>query len=195
MSLIPNEVRLNYLMPFKIKDAQVNGTVTNPTHERIINFDDYAVRLFLRKYDRRYILVDERQVSPRDPRFIESAFTFNQELIENIPNDNVLAVLEHFTNEFGVDVNIGDQRGRFFQDARVTVPLERVRTQQDFESIIAEIFRMESNELPRAGRGKVLTHMVQRSHPLGNNLEIQFGMVYCINTESYTRYLKTNNLI
>jgi hypothetical protein len=195
MSVIPNEVRLDYLVPFKIKDAQINETVTNPTYRREINFDEYAVRLFLRRYDRRFILVDVRQVSPRDPQFIESAFTFNQELIENIPNDNVLGVLEHFTNEFGVDLNIGNQRGRFFQDARVTVPLERVRTQQDFERIIAEIFRMESNEIPRPGHGRVLTHMVQKSRTLGNNLEIQFGMVYCINTESYTRYLKTNNLI
>ncbi len=107
----------------------------------------------------------------------------------------MLAVLEHFTNEFGVDVNIGNQRGKFFQDARVTVPLERVRTQQDFERILAEIFRMESNELPRPGQGRVLTHMVQKSRPLGNNLEIQFGMVYCINTESYIRYIKENNLM
>jgi hypothetical protein len=107
----------------------------------------------------------------------------------------VLVILEHFTNEFGVEINIGNQRGRFFQDARVTVPLERVRTQQDFERVMAEIFRMESNELPKAGRGRVLIHEIHNSRPLGNNLEIQFGMVYCINTESYARYLSTNNLI
>lgn len=107
----------------------------------------------------------------------------------------MLAVLERFANEFGDEVSIGDQRGRFFQDARVTVPLERVRTQQDFERIMMEIFRKQSDELPRPGRGRVLTHMVQKSRTLGNNLEIQFGMVYLINTESYTRYLKTNNLI
>jgi hypothetical protein len=139
MIVIPNEVRLHYLIPSRIKDAQIDQTVTNPTHRRDINFGDYAVRLFLRRYDGRFILVDTRQESPTAPQVIESAFTFNQELIENIPNDNVLAVLERFANEFGVDINIGNQRGRFFQDARVTVPREGVRTPQEANRILAEI--------------------------------------------------------
>jgi hypothetical protein len=195
VSVIPNEVRINYLIPFRIKDAQINETVTHPTQRRIINFDDYTVTLFLKKFDRHFILVDARWVSPTAPLVIESAFTFNQQLIENIPNDNVLAVLEHFANEFGAEIRIGDQRGRFIQDASITVPLETVRSEEDYQRMLSQIMRMESNELPRAGRGGVLMHMVQRSRPLGNNLEIQFALVYCINTESYTRYLKTNNLI
>jgi len=128
MIVIPNEVRLHYLIPSRIKDAQINQTVTNPTHRRDINFDDYAAGLFLRRFDTCFILVDARQETPTAPQVIESAFTFNPELIENIPNDNVLAVLERCANEFGVDINIGNQRGRFFQNAEITVPLERVRT-------------------------------------------------------------------
>ncbi len=61
---------------------------------------------------------------------------------------------------------------------------------------MSQIVRMESNEIPRTeSGGRIIVHSLQRSGPIGDKLEIQLALVYCINTETYSRYLKTNNLI
>jgi hypothetical protein len=50
----------------------------------------------------------------------------------------VLAVLEHFANEFGAEIRIRDQTGRFIQDARVVVPLENARNGEDFKEYLVK---------------------------------------------------------
>jgi hypothetical protein len=81
VSVIPNKVRINYLIPFRITGAQINEKITHSTQRRTTNFDGYTVTLFLRRIDRRFILVDGRQQeSPSSPLAIQSAYIFDQDL-------------------------------------------------------------------------------------------------------------------
>ncbi|MGH9926785.1 MAG: hypothetical protein ACRD5B_15550, partial [Nitrososphaeraceae archaeon] len=183
----------NYLIPFKITREQINETVTHETAKKIINFSGYTVILFLRKFENHYILVDGRWNSSTSSLNISNAFRFHEELIKNIPIDNPLAVLQHFANQFGVEIRIGDQKGKFIDYVRLETPLEYVRSTGDVANIILRSISHSDNEL--SSTEEYLTEMVHRAQVLGGKLYVELSMLYRINTKKYTEYLKSNNLI
>jgi hypothetical protein len=191
--IIADVVRNNYLIPFKITREQINETVTHETAKKIINFSGYTVILFLRKFENHYILVDGRWNSSTSSLNISNAFRFHEELIKNIPIDNPLAVLQHFANQFGVEIRIGDQKGKFIDYVRLETPLEYVRSTGDVANIILRSISHSDNEL--SSTGEYLTEMVHRAQVLGGKLYVELSMLYRINTKKYTEYLKSNNLI
>lgn len=191
--IIQEVVRNNYLIPFKITREQINETVTHETVKKIINLSGYTIILFLKKFDSHYILVDGRWDSSTSSLNISNAFIFNEELIKNIPIDNPLAVLEHFANQFGVEIRIGDQKGKFIDYVRIETPIENVRSNEDIANIILHNISHSFNELPSTG--DYLTEMVHRAQVLGSKLYIELSLLYRINTEKYTEYLKSNNFI
>ncbi|MDQ4015822.1 MAG: hypothetical protein M3136_08690 [Thermoproteota archaeon] len=191
--IVQDVVRDNYLIPFKITREQINETVTHETAKKIINFSGYTVILFLRKFENHYILVDGRWNSSTSSLNISNAFRFHEELIKNIPIDNPLAVLQHFANQFGVEIRIGDQKGKFIDYVRLETPLEYVRSTGDVANIILRSISHSDNEL--SSTGEYLTEMVHRAQVLGGKLYVELSMLYRINTKKYTEYLKSNNLI
>ena len=191
--IIEDVVRDNYLIPFKITREQINETVTHETVKKIINFSGYTVILFLKKFDSHYILVDGRWNSSTSSLNISNAFMFHEGLIENISLDNPLAVLQHFANQFGVEIRIGDQKGKFIDYVRLETPLENVRSAGDVANIILHSISHSDNEL--SDTGGYLTEMIHRAQVIGGKLYIELSMLYRINTEKYTKYLKSNNLI
>jgi len=191
--IVQDVVRDNYLIPFKITREQINETVTHETAKKIINFSGYTVILFLRKFENHYILVDGRWNSSTSSLNISNAFRFHEELIKNIPIDNPLAVLQHFANQFGVEIRIGDQKGKFIDYVRLETPLEYVRSTGDVANIILRSISHSDNEL--SSTEEYLTEMVHRAQVLGGKLYVELSMLYRINTKKYTEYLKSNNLI
>jgi hypothetical protein len=191
--IVQDVVRDNYLIPFKITREQINETVTHETAKKIINFSGSTVILFLRKFENHYILVDGRWNSSTSSLNISNAFRFHEELIKNIPIDNPLAVLQHFANQFGVEIRIGDQKGKFIDYVRLETPLEYVRSTGDVANIILRSISHSDNEL--SSTGEYLTEMVHRAQVLGGKLYVELSMLYRINTKKYTEYLKSNNLI
>jgi hypothetical protein len=191
--IVQDVVRDNYLIPFKITREQINETVTHETAKKIINFSGYTVILFLRKFENHYILVDGRWNSSTSSLNISNAFRFHEELIKNIPIDNPLAVLQHFANQFGVEIRIGDQKGKFIDYVRLETPLEYVRSTGDVANIILRSISHSDNEL--SSTGEYLTEMVHRAQVLGGKLYVELSMLYRINTKKYIEYLKSNNLI
>lgn len=192
--IIADVVRNNYLIPFKITREQINETVTHETAKKIINFSGYTVILFLKKFDSHYILVDGRWDSSTSSLNISSAFIFNEELIENIAIDNPLAVLQHFANQFGVEIRMGDQKGKFIDYVRIETPIENVRSDEDIADIIFDNISHSNNE-PTSTTGGYLTEMVQRAQVLGSKLYIELSLLYRINTEKYIEYLESNKFI
>jgi hypothetical protein len=191
--IIQDVVRDNYLIPFKITREQINETVTHETAKKIINFSGYTVILFLKKFDSHYMLVDGRWNSSISSLNISNAFIFNEELIKDIAIDNPLAVLEHFANQFGVEIRIGDQRGKFIDYVTIETPVEKVRSNEDIANIILRNISHSDNEL--SSTGGYLTEMVHRAQILGGKLYIELSLLYRINNEKYTEYLKSNNFI
>ena len=192
--IIADVVRNNYLIPFKITREQINETVTHETAKKIINFSGYTVILFLKKFDSHYILVDGRWDSSTSSLNISNAFIFNEELIENIAIDNPLSVLQHFANQFGVEIRMGDQKGKFIDYVRIETPIENVRSDEDIADIIFDNISHSNNE-PTSTTGGYLTEMVQRAQVLGSKLYIELSMLCRINTEKYIEYLESNKFI
>jgi hypothetical protein len=191
--IIQDVVRDNYLIPFKITREQINETVTHETAKKIINLSGYTVILFLKQFDSHYVLVDGRWNPSTSSLNISNAFIFNEELIRNIPIDNPLAVLQHFANQFGVEIKIGDQKGKFIDYARIESPVENVRSNEDIANMIFHNISHSNNE-PSITGGH-LTEMVHRTQVLGDKLYVELSMLYRINTEKYTEYLKSNNFV
>ena len=191
--IIEDVVSDNYLIPFKITREQINETVTHETAKKIMNLSGHTVILFLKKFDSHYILVDGRWNSSTSSLNISNAFIFKEELIKNIPIDNPLAVLQHFANQFGMEIRIGDQKGKFIDYFRIETPIENVRSNEDVANIIFHSISHSDNEL--ASTEGYLTEMVHRVQVLGNKLYIELSLLYRINTEKYTEYLKSNNFI
>jgi hypothetical protein len=192
--IIADVVRNNYLIPFKITREQINETVTHETAKKVINFSGYTVILFLKKFDSHYILVDGRWDSSTSSLNISNAFIFNEELIENIAIDDPLAVLQHFANQFGVEIGMGDQKGKFIDYVRIETPIENVRSDEDIADIIFDNISHSNNE-PTSTTGGYLTEMVQRAQVLGSKLYIELSLLYRINTEKYIEYLESNKFI
>jgi hypothetical protein len=191
--IIQDVVSDNYLIPFKITREQINETVTHETAKKIMNLSGHTVILFLKKFDSHYILVDGRWNSSTSSLNISNAFIFNEELIKNIPIDNPLAVLQHFANQFGMEIRIGDQKGKFIDYFRIETSIENVRSNEDVANIIFHSISHSDNEL--ASTEGYLTEMVHRVQVLGNKLYIELSLLYRINIEKYTEYLKSNNFI
>ena len=191
--IIQDVVRDNYLIPFKITREQINETVTHETAKKIINLSGYTVILFLKQFDSHYVLVDGRWNSSTSSLNISNAFIFNEELIRNIPIDNPLAVLQHFANQFGVEIKIGDQKGKFIDYVRIESPVENVRSNEDIANMIFHNISHSNNE--PSNTGGYLTEMVHRAQVSRGKLYIELSMLYRINTEKYTAYLKSNNFI
>jgi hypothetical protein len=190
--LIQDLVRNNYLIPFRITDDHINETVDHPTGSKTIDFGGYILTLFLRKFDNHFILVDGRR-GATSPLNISSAFKFDHSLIENLPISNVLEVLQRFANEFGAEIRIGDQTGKFIHSATIRVPRANVRGFEDLQRIVSQNIIITDNERPT--NGGFLMDMVQNARELGSDLEVTLALVYCINTERYTTYLRSNNLL
>jgi len=191
--IIEDVVSDNYLIPFKITREQINETVTHETAKKIMNLSGHTVILFLKKFDSHYILVDGRWNSSTSSLNISNAFIFKEELIKNIPIDNPLAVLQHFANQFGMEIRIGDQKSKFIDYFRIETPIENVRSNEDVANIIFHSISHSDNEL--SSTEGYLTEMVHRVQVLGNKLYIELSLLYRINTEKYTEYLKSNNFI
>ena len=191
--IIQDVVRDNYLIPFKITREQINETVTHETAKKIINLSGYTVILFLKQFDSYYVLVDGRWNPSTSSLNISNAFIFNEELVRNIPIDNPLAVLQHFANQFGVEIRIGDQKGKFIDYVRIESPVENVRSNEDIANMIFHNISHSNNELPNTGG--YLTEMVHRAQVSGGKLYIELSLLYRINTEKYTEYLKSNSFI
>jgi hypothetical protein len=152
--------------------------------------------LFLKKFDSHYILVDGRWNSSTSSLNISNTFIFHEELIKNIPIepiDNTLAVLQHLANQFGVEIRIGDQKGKFIDYVRIETPVENVRSNEDIANIILHSISHSDNKL--SSTEGYLTEMVHRAQVLGSKLYIELSLLYRINTEKYTEYLKSNNFI
>lgn len=191
--IIQDVVRDNYLIPFKITREQINETVTHETAKKIINLSGYTVILFLKQFDSHYVLVDGRWNPSTSSLNISNAFIFNEELVRNIPIDNPLAVLQHFANQFGVEIRIGDQKGKFIDYVRIESPVENVRSNEDIANMIFHNISHSNNEPPNTGG--YLTEMVHRAQVSGGKLYIELSLLYRINTEKYTEYLKSNSFI
>jgi hypothetical protein len=70
--------------------------------------------------------------------------------------------------------------------------VENVRSNEDIANIILDNISHQDNE--PSSTGGYLTEMVHRAQVLGGKLYIELSLLYRINTEKYTEYLKSNNL-
>ncbi len=155
--------------------------------KKTINFPDYIIILFLKKFDSHYILVDGRWKPSSFSLLISSAFIVDQQLIKNLPIDNPLAVLEQFAKEFGYEIKIGDQKSKFIHDARLEIPIEN--EMDDITKVLNDNISILNEG------GEYLEDMLVRPQILEGKIYVDVALAYCISTEKYRQYLKSNNFI
>jgi hypothetical protein len=190
--LIEPVVENNYLIPFKITREQVNETVTHEDVKKSINFTEFTLILFRKKFDNYYVLVDGRWKPSLFSLLIFSAFKIDQPLIKNIPVDNPIAVLEQLANEFGADITVRDEKRKFIQGETLVVPIENP-AHVNIQKIIKNNISVTDN-----GSTELRNHLgdiLVKPELLGDRLQITIGLIYYINTVKYTEYLRSNNLI
>jgi hypothetical protein len=122
---------------------------------------------------------------------ISSAFIIDQQLIKNIHIDNPLAILEQFANEFGYDVEIGDQKSKFIHDARIEIPFDS--TMDDFPNLLHSNIKLSDNG--SYDIGACVGDMIANPQELGGKVYVDISLAYYINTDKYTQYLKSNHFI
>lgn len=185
-------IEKQYLIPFGITREQINETVIHEDVKKPINYGEFTLILFLKKFDNYYVLVDGRWHPSAFSLLISSAFKVPQELIGNMPIDNPLTVLERLANEFGIDITIGDQTSRFIHDARIVIPIEN-HMGEDLMSVVNRHTSFSENGMP--ARGNYLGDTLARPNLLGDKISVDVALTYRINVDRYRQYLQSNNLI
>ncbi len=190
--IIDPVVENRYLIPFRISQEQPNDTVIHEDIKKLMNFGEFTLILFPKKFIDYYVLVDGRWHPSPFSLLISSAFKIDQQLIGNISIENPRAVLEKFANEFGADITIGGQIGRFIHDARLEVRLKPDRD-EDFMSLVIRHISFSENGAPTTG--DYLGDMLVRPQQLGGKLFADIALLYRINVDRYRQHLQPNNLI
>jgi hypothetical protein len=106
-----------YLKRFNISPDKVIHSIKNPDSKKIINLQTYKVIYVLKKFDNYYLLIDARNETREEVK-IDSVFIVDEQLVQSISIENPLVVIELFANEFGYQLEIGNQTGKFIQNAK-----------------------------------------------------------------------------
>lgn len=190
--IIDPVVENRYLIPFRISPEELNDTVIREDVKKLMNFGEFTLILFLKKFNGYYILVDGRWHPASFSLLISSAFKIDEQLIGNISIENPLAILEKLANEFGADITIGDQTVRFSHDARIEIRLKPQRD-EDFMSLVNRHISFSENGTPTTGG--YLGDMLVRPQQSGGKLFADIALLYRINVDRYTQYLQAKHLI
>lgn len=180
-----------YLKRFNISPDKVIQSIENPDSKKIINVQSYQVICVLKKFENYYLFIDARnETAGEDEVKIDSAFMIGELLLQNIPIENPSAVLELFANEFGYQLEIGDYRGKFIQNAKI-------KTSHNHTGIKKKILNntLITDDDGRLINGTVLSSLVADSKVIDEIEHINIYLFYCISLNKYMHYLKTNNLM
>ncbi|HEX7257871.1 MAG TPA: hypothetical protein VF242_07410 [Nitrososphaeraceae archaeon] len=180
-----------YLKRFNISPDKVIQSIENPVSKKIINLQSYQVIYVLKKFENYYLFIDARnETAGEDEVKIDSAFKIGELLLQNIPIENPLAVLELFANEFGYQLEIGDYRGKFIQNVKIKIP-------HNYTGIKKKILNntLITDDDGRLINGTVLSSLVADSKVIDEIEHINIYLFYCISLNKYMYYLKTNNLM
>ena len=120
---------------------------------------------------------------------IDSAFMIGEKLLQNISIENPLVVIELFADEFGYQLEIGNQTGKFIQNAKIKIPHNHTNIKKKI---------LNNTAITDDGRlinGTVLLSLAADSKVIDEIEHINIFFFYCISLNKYMYYLKTNNLI
>jgi hypothetical protein len=177
-----------YLKRFNISPDKVIHSIKNPDSNKIINLQTYKVIYVLKKFDNYYLLIDARNETREEVK-IDSVFIVDEQLVQNISIENPLVVIELFANEFGYQLEIGNQTGKFIQNAKIKIP-------HNYTSIKKKIlYNTAITDDGRLINGTVLLSLAADSKVIDEGEHINIFFFYCISLNKYMYYLKTNNLI
>jgi|SRR5918992_3367847 hypothetical protein len=187
--IIEDYIEKRYLIPFNISREQVNDATHHDDVKRTIKYGNCTIILFLKKFGRYYLLVDGRWDSSFSLK-ISNVFIIDEQLIKGLSLENPLAILVQFANEFGYEIRIGNQSGKFIQDAEIEIPYRE--DMGDIEKAIMDniLISYNGSSKPRPYLGDMLTNFNRH----GGKLHIDFALVYFISVDKYDQYLKRNNL-
>jgi hypothetical protein len=185
-----------YLKRFNISPDKVVYSIQNPDSVKRINFQNYKVIFVLKKFDNYYLLMDCRNEiggegeEEEEEVKVDSVFIVGKQLIQNISIENPLAILERFVNEFGYQLEICGQIGKFIHDVEIKMPHNHTNINQ----------KIRNNTLITDDDGKLINAIglmstIADSKVIGGTEHINIFFFYCISLNKYKYYLKTNNLI
>ena len=101
-----------------------------------------------------------------------------------------MEVLELSANEFGYQIEIGDQKGKFIQYAEIKMPHDHTN---DLQKKIENNTQITDNGKPRTSIG--LTTVVATPKVIDGIEHIEIAFFYSISLNKYTDYLRSNNFM
>jgi len=101
----------HYLKPYGISEAAVRAALKDPDSTKDLNFPNFPVRLILKKSNGYYLLIDGR----RKEQFIvlRAVFRIFPHTIEGLDTHDPLIILQHFAQQFGRTIFVGEQFNKF----------------------------------------------------------------------------------
>jgi hypothetical protein len=189
--VIGDEIDDLYLKPFNISREKVIETVNKEDVRKPMNFGDYTIILYLKNFGKHYLLVDGRWKPISSTLVISAVYIVDQQIIHNIDANNPLAVLERFAEEFGYEIELGDQKSKFIHDSRIKIPT--VDNIGDFTSLIKNSMRITDNG--STDIGSYLGDYLAKPEQFEENLYANIALAYFISIDKYTQYLKTKKFL
>lgn len=170
----------HYLKPYGISEAAVRAALKDPDSTKDLNFPNFPVRLILKKSNGYYLLIDGR----RKEQFIvlRAVFRIFPHTIEGLDTHDPLIILQHFAQQFGRTIFVGEQFNKFIYNSKFILPKT---IQKNW------IIKFEG---PKPGqREKMLLDFLMSFNETPEHIHVDIDLAYLIDNSIYIRYLNEND--
>jgi len=162
---------------FGIRARHAEEVVAAPDRTAKLVEEAVEVRVHRKRVDGdrpHHLLVVETELRDGAPT-INLALKVNGEIDDNIEHQDPLRLLEKLVQRFGLEMEIGGKRSKFFLQERIPVQDKDPRRYL---------------RIPNQKNKKVCPITVLRSESLGADLSANCTLCFCIDIDAYRRWLK-----
>lgn len=189
--IVDEDINTIYLKRFNISPDKVIYSIENPDSKKIINFQNFKVIYVLKKFDNYYLLIEGCRYKMEREIKIKRVFIVGEQLLQNISIENPVEVIKLFANEFGYELEIANQTGKFIQNVGIKI-LQNHQTSIKKKGLYNTVITDDDGRLIK---GTGLLSLIADSKIIDGIEHINIFFFYCISLNKYMYYLKTNNLI
>src|SRR5215208_5581112 len=128
--IIPKFTREVFLTPVSISEEQVHDTLHNEDIKKIIKYGDYTIILFLKKFNGYSLLADGRWNPESKSLLLSAVYKIFSHILNDLNIQNLLLILQKFAQDFGYNIEIGDQYNKFiYYESKI--PIKEIHSMEE----------------------------------------------------------------